>query len=440
MKIADDHHREAERLEHLESYSVLDTLPEKDYDNLTKLAAEICQTPISLITLLDDKRQWFKSNHGLNVRETPKKQSFCSHAITTHEDIFMVKDSREDSRFFDNPFVVGNPRVVFYAGVPLKNASGLPLGTLCVIDHEPHSLSQSQEEALAILAEQVMNLLELRKSKIELENKNQDLQELSDKLEIKVQQRTKELEVQNNELEKMNAELQSFAYISSHDMQEPLRKIQTFASQLLATEHANLSEKGIHRFNRMQLAANRMQNLIQDLLSYSKAEKSGKIFELTRFEVLIEDIKDSLMEEFQAKKASLKISGESHAEIIPSQFKQLFANLIVNSLKFAKKDIASIIEIDMTTVTAKEDNSVPLLDHMEYARITVTDNGIGFEQTSAEQVFKIFHRLHNRKEYEGTGIGLAIVKKIVLNHKGYIIANSKPGEGVTFKIYVPTKH
>ncbi|MFC4095518.1 GAF domain-containing sensor histidine kinase [Euzebyella saccharophila] len=437
MKTAEDHEKEEERLKLLDSYSILDTLPEEDYDNLTKLAAEICQTPISLITLLDDHRQWFKSHHGLNIRETPKDQAFCAHAIHTHEKIFTVKDSREDARFFDNPLVTGEPRVVFYAGVPLKNSSGLPLGTLCVIDHQPHELSQSQKEALNILADQVMNLLELRKNKLELENKNRDLKNLSDELEVKVEQRTQELALQNRELEKMNSELQSFAYISSHDMQEPLRKIQTFVSQILATESANLSEKGIYRFNRMQLAANRMQTLIQDLLSYSKAEKSNQIFEETSFQEITEEIKDNLLEELEHKKATLTIKGNCSAELIPSQFKQLFANLIVNSLKFAKKKVPSIISVDIATIDHTQIKEFPLRKDTEYCRILFKDNGVGFDQKYAEQIFKIFHRLHNRKEYEGTGIGLAIVKKIVQNHQGYITAKGQLGEGVTFKIVIP---
>ncbi|MFD2604877.1 ATP-binding protein [Euzebyella marina] len=439
MKVAPEHEKEAERLELLNSYSILDTLPEKDYDNLTKLAAEICQTPISLITLLDDHRQWFKSNHGLNVRQTPKEQAFCSHAIHHKDRVFMVNDSREDERFFDNPLVTGDPNVIFYAGVPLKDSLGLPLGTLCVIDHKPHSLSQSQIEALNILAEQVMNLLELRKSRLELEKRNNELTLLSKDLENKVKMRTQELKAQNEELEKMNAELQSFAYISSHDMQEPLRKIQTFVSQILATEHKNLSEKGIYRFNRMQLAANRMQTLIQDLLSYSRAEKSGQLFIETKFETLIKEVSENLREELHDKKANLNLKGSCKAEVIPSQFKQLFVNLIINSLKFSKKDMPSVIDIELQEAMPVDIKGLPLNQERSYSLLTLKDNGIGFDQKYAEQIFKIFHRLHDRKQYEGTGIGLAIVKKIVQNHHGHIRAKSTLGQGVTFEIFIPKK-
>ncbi len=173
---------EEERVDALKTYDILDSLPEKDYDDITKLASEICQTPISLISLIDDKRQWFKSNHGLIVHETPKEFAFCSHALLTPDKILIVPDSRADVRFRDNPLVTGEPHVIFYAGVPLVNADGFPLGSLCVIDNEEKKLTEQQVIALKALAKQVVNMLELRK-------KNKALQTLK-----------KFLEEQNNEL------------------------------------------------------------------------------------------------------------------------------------------------------------------------------------------------------------------------------------------------
>ncbi|MFK7926244.1 MAG: GAF domain-containing protein, partial [Bacteroidia bacterium] len=160
---------EEERIADLISYSVLDTLPEIDYDNLTALASEICNTPISLISLVDVERQWFKSHHGIDLEETPREVSFCAHAILEPNKVFIVEDLREDIRFTNNPFVVGEPNVVFYAGIPLNTEDGNPLGTLCVIDTEPKTLSKSQINALYILSNQVVNLLKLRKSQINLE-------------------------------------------------------------------------------------------------------------------------------------------------------------------------------------------------------------------------------------------------------------------------------
>ena len=139
---------ENDRLKSLESYSIIDSISENDYDNLTAIASEICNTPISLVTLLDENRQWFKSHHGLTVSETSRDISFCGHAINQDEDIFIVQDARSDIRFHDNPLVTGNPNIIFYAGVVLKTADNFPLGTLCVIDSKPNLLNASQIKSL----------------------------------------------------------------------------------------------------------------------------------------------------------------------------------------------------------------------------------------------------------------------------------------------------
>ncbi|WP_020598938.1 GAF domain-containing protein [Spirosoma panaciterrae] len=174
---------ESNRIEALKSYDILDTLPESDYDAITTLASEICQTPIALISLVDDKRQWFKSNHGLDTRETPREFSFCAHSILNPTDVFIVPDSRQDDRFFDNPLVTGDPHVVFYAGVPLVNKDGYPLGSLCVIDNAPKQLNDSQLNALKALGKQVVNLMELRRSNKALSTVKELLEQRNGELE-----------------------------------------------------------------------------------------------------------------------------------------------------------------------------------------------------------------------------------------------------------------
>jgi PAS domain S-box-containing protein len=162
------HIREEERLIELESFSIMDSLTEDEYDNITAIAAGICGTPISLISLVDDKRQWFKSHHGLDVTETSKDYAFCAHAIHDPNELFMVKDARVDDRFADNPLVTDDPNVIFYAGVPLMSENDLPLGTLCVIDNKPKELSENQVKLLKALAKQVMIILNLRKTKLSI--------------------------------------------------------------------------------------------------------------------------------------------------------------------------------------------------------------------------------------------------------------------------------
>jgi len=162
---------EAERLRTLRSYRILDTKPEERFDELTRLAALICGVPISLISLIDTDRQWFKSRFGLDVEETPRAQAFCTHAIM-QPDMFVVPDATKDERFAHNPLVTGDLHIRFYAGAPLAARDGHLLGTLCVIDHEPHTLTQAQKEALKIVGRLVIANFELRR----------DLQELRDAL------------------------------------------------------------------------------------------------------------------------------------------------------------------------------------------------------------------------------------------------------------------
>ena len=171
---------EQARQEELRSYAILDTLPEKEYDAITFLASQICGTRISLISLLDDTRQWFKSHHGLSTSETPKELAFCAHAINDKFNPLIVPDSRKDERFHDNPLVTDEPNVVFYAGIPLITPNGFPIGTLCVIDNVPKQLDRSQLKALGMLSNQLMKLLELRKKQAELEVKNKAIKDSID--------------------------------------------------------------------------------------------------------------------------------------------------------------------------------------------------------------------------------------------------------------------
>lgn len=154
---------ETERLESLKELQILDTELEKSYDDVTWLAAQICEVPVCLISLIDEDRQWFKSRYGFEKKSGAREHAFCAHAILGRE-LFEVEDSRKDERFFDNPFVINEPSVVFYAGTQLMAPNDLALGTLCVIDHKPKKLNEFQKKALQILGEQVSRQFEIRRS------------------------------------------------------------------------------------------------------------------------------------------------------------------------------------------------------------------------------------------------------------------------------------
>ena len=246
------------------------------------------------------------------------------------------------------------------------------------------------------------------------------------------------LDEKNTALEKMNKELQSFAYEASHDLQEPLRKIRTFAAQILEKETENLSEKGKDYFHRMEDAAIRMHILIQDLLTFARITTTEQKFEKTDLNKLVEEVKEELKESVEEKGGIIEVHEMCEANIIPTQFRQLLINLVANSLKFSRPNTPPHITIKSAIIKYRDPAKSGLSLNNLYCHISITDNGIGFEKEFSEKIFEVFQRLHGRKEYAGTGIGLAIVKKIVNNHKGIITATGKLNKGAKFDIYIPS--
>jgi signal transduction histidine kinase len=253
-----------------------------------------------------------------------------------------------------------------------------------------------------------------------------------------------ELAFQNEEKEKRaaeliiaNKELLAFTYISSHDLQEPLRKIQTFVTILLENENENLSEKGKYNFQRIQVAAGRMQQLIDDLLAFSRINTTDHQFENTDLRPIIEEVITELTETIEDKFATIEVGEICNVNVIAFQFRQLIYNLISNALKFSSPGIPSRITIKSSIEKGHKLNVEELSPEKKYCHITVGDNGIGFEPRFNERIFGVFQKLHSKELYEGTGIGLAIVKKIVENHKGIITATSELNKGATFDIYIP---
>ena len=254
----------------------------------------------------------------------------------------------------------------------------------------------------------------------------------------------KELAFQNDEKEKRaaeliiaNKELLSFTYVSSHDLQEPLRKIQTFVSIIRENELDKLSESGKNNFQRIQSAAGRMQQLIEDLLAFSRVNTAERIFVETDINSIIDDIESELKDTMLDKGASITRNIKGKADIIPFQFRQLLYNLISNAFKFSKADVDCQIIINGETRMGEDLDNEKLSPKKKYFHLSLSDNGIGFEPHFSKRIFEVFQKLHSKEQYAGTGIGLAIVKKIVENHNGTISATGNLNEGATFDIYLP---
>jgi PAS domain S-box-containing protein len=256
-------------------------------------------------------------------------------------------------------------------------------------------------------------------------------------LETQVLERTKELENKNKDLINMNIELRSFAYISSHDLQEPLRKIQTFASRLTDLDEQNISPKAKTYLERIEVSAKRMQALIQDLLSYSRTNSADRTFVKANLDEIAEEVIMDFSDRIEEKNATINLHPLGDGTIIPFQFRQLLHNLVGNALKFSQKDVPPHIEIKARRVIGNKLNFKVDYPDKIYFCLRIADNGIGFDKEYKERIFEVFQRLNTESEYLGTGIGLAIVKKIVENHKGIIKAHSEKGQGATFKVFLP---
>jgi PAS domain S-box-containing protein len=246
------------------------------------------------------------------------------------------------------------------------------------------------------------------------------------------------LQQKNQDLENMNKELQSFAYISSHDLQEPLRKIQTFANRIVEKEYNNLSNTGKDYFKKMEHAAHRMRTLIDDLLAYSRTNMQERKFEKANLADIVEEVRLEFAEELEKKQAIFEAKDLCECNVIPFQMRQLVHNLLSNAIKFAHPNRPPHIKIKSEIAKGLKFQNQKLESEKEYCHIHITDNGIGFEQQYNEKIFEVFQRLHGKEKYGGTGIGLSIVKKIVDNHNGIITAKGELNKGATFDIYIPS--
>jgi signal transduction histidine kinase len=381
---------EAQRLSNLKDYMILDTVDESDFDEITMLASQICGTPISLVSLVDDRRQWFKSHHGLEVKETPKEISFCSHAINSPGSPFIVPDSRIDNRFSDNPLVTGTPHVIFYAGVPLVTPKGYALGTLCVIDHHPKQLTEQQLKSLEALSHQVMCQMELRR-------------------------KNRELLVTHEELTNNYNDMEQFASVAAHDLKSPLHNITTLIDYFLDENTEHINEEGLMYLEHVKTSSEQLSRLIDAILQYSK---STQVITNDREFFTLNDVIESVIGLLQpGENISIKYPAEITAlNTSRIAVKQILLNLINNAIKYNSSPQPEI------TITFDESE--------HFYHLSVSDNGPGIPDKHLETIFDLFATVKGNDK-SGTGIGLAIVKRLVKKLKGDIQVHSTK-DGTTF--------
>jgi signal transduction histidine kinase len=352
---------------------------------------------------------------GFEVAETIK-----GYSKTRDTPILFLSAVNVDKRFITKGYQSGG---VDYITKPFDaDLLLLKVKSFCRLHDQTRELQAMQKA----LQEEIENR---KRTQVSLETLNAGLEE-------RVKERTKELLLANKELEVRNTELAQFASLASHDLQEPLRKIITFG-QLLETKHLGHLHEAAELSQKINASAERMRNLINDLLNYSKLS-ADTFFETVDLNDLIQDTLQNLEIAISEKNAALSADVLPSIEAVPGQMRQVFQNLIGNALKFSKKGTPPVISIRGGYI-GKNSLTAPWTTGGEYIRICIVDQGIGFDEMYLSKIFTIFQRLHTQNEYEGTGIGLAIVKKIIEKHNGLISAKSKPNEGTTFSIVLPVR-
>jgi signal transduction histidine kinase len=285
-----------------------------------------------------------------------------------------------------------------------------------------------QNRQLSIIQTALKEEIEIRKAA------ERALQNANFVLEDKVKERTSDLLQMNKALEGSNAELQQYASVASHDLQEPLRKIIMF-SYLIREKFIVNTPEAQQYINKIILSTERMRNLINDLLNYSKLSATTHFTETDLNEILQDTLND-LDLSIKEKNAELNIRDLPAIEAIPGQMRQMFQNIISNALKFSKKEVTPVITI---WCESSKEEDVHQVENRESVTIFIRDNGIGFNEKYRDKIFTLFQRLHAKDQFEGTGIGLAIVKKIIEKHNGYLSVKSREGEGTTFAIVLPMR-
>lgn len=288
----------------------------------------------------------------------------------------------------------------------------------------------TQRQELKQVEEALRREIEIRKKS------QQQIEQINSLLEFKVEERTRDLLQLNKDLENRNSELAQYAYLASHDLQEPLRKIITFI-KIIEEKYLKDIPEAKTEMSKVITSSERMRNLINALLSYSKLS-SVSLFTLVNLNEVVKDTLADLELTIKEKQAIIDMNQLPEIEAIPGQMRQMFQNLLSNALKFSKTDVRPQIKICHEVVNEMSLEAAPDKNG-KYTRIHISDNGIGLDESYIDKIFVIFQRLHGKAQYEGTGIGLAIVKKIVEKHNGIIGVKSSEGEGATFTIVFPIK-
>ena len=441
MAIAPKPYQDELRIEKLKSYLVLDTAAEEHFDKLTALAASICDTPIALISLLDNSRQWFKSRIGLETCETPRDISFCQFAIH-HDTFFEVPDTSVDPRFSQNPFVTGEPHIQFYGGQPLITPDNFRIGTLCVIDTKPRKLTDEQKTAINTLAQEVVMHLELRIKSIELKQATET--------EVR---RTKDLLIHSGKLASLGQMIASIA----HEVQNPLwvvdmavqnqkqqaQELSQLLEQLKGTtdNQAKLTTTIEHFLETSSKNQSLMETAVGSLNEVTKALKTQSHRDLhPSYDVSIDQVLAEALLITQGKLLGCEVVSDI-PKLPPcccfrSQLGQVFINILANAAD-AIADQKQKFNLQGTEYQGEIHIRAETSDHEgeQGIKISFSDNGTGIPVSTRPHVFTEFFT--TKSAGQGTGLGLSLSKSIINTHRGTIDICDSELNGVKFSIWIP---
>ncbi|SMG46412.1 Signal transduction histidine kinase [Marivirga sericea] len=388
---------EKDRLSELRRLDILDSEREKEFDDLVELASIICKVPISLVTLVDTDRQWFKSKKGLDPDSTGRDVSFCGHAIN-QEEIFIIENAIADERFFDNPLVTGDPNIRFYAGMPIKSENGYNLGTLCVIDSKPKKLNELQIKALKVLGAQASKLIELRDKKNELEIKNEKLESLN----------------------QLNNRITS---IISHDLKGPITSLRAYLNSNYV--NANDAKDLAKLFPLVKNNLNSLHELVENLLDWSRNTNDVNFTEVKLKDVVLETFylfEGNALEKSITLDYEIDEDGKVIADV--GMLKFILRNLINNAIKFTEDG-----KVSVKTEKIGDDKM----------QIQIIDTGVGIPKDLLGRIKLVDKKVSTKgtRGEKGTGLGLQLVREFLSIHKSELHIESEEKKGSTFYFILP---